>query len=287
MADSVFTRKLEYIQDYVLLSTSFLNYLFQNNEITLNIDNANNDNIIGKLIDLYNKYPLLSKVNNLNLVTENNTILDSNTFSGYHFLNKVKSNVTKLKSGTFRNSSIKEVDFPNLTHIGSDKTSANTTSYVFANTPIENVNFPACIYIDGSYNFSDCRSLVSFSANNVTRIRSNYLFKNCVLLSSVSLINLTSLYASNMFYGCTSLEEVSFPILTYISATNMFYGCTNLKRIFLKSATLCNLANSTGFLTNCPNFEAIYVTDDLVNSYKTHNVWKTFARYIQPISSYR
>lgn len=68
--------------------------------------------------------------------------------------------------------------------------------------------------------------------------------------------------------------------ITSIEA-NAFAGCSSLAYIILKSSTPPTLKSSA-----IPSQTIIYVPNDSVDSYKTANVWSTFADRIKPLSEY-
>lgn len=57
------------------------------------------------------------------------------------------------------------------------------------------------------------------------------------------------------------------------------------KYIILTNSTICTLSSSSA--VESTNLEAIYVPDDLVESYKTATNWSVFASYFKPILEYQ
>lgn len=106
-----------------------------------------------------------------------------------------------------------------------------------------------------------------FTFTNLYKVFNAYSFQNCKNLTSLKI---------NSGYAVSNSEF-------YIKA-NAFSGCTNLSRIIITN--IFNLSNINAFEgTPIGNGEGyIYVTDSLVDTYKSKTNWSTFANQIKPLS---
>ncbi len=105
--------------------------------------------------------------------------------------------------------------------------------YAFYGSGLETVYIPKN-FVDthwGAYTFAECKSLVSVSAPNATRMYWSYSkpFANCTALKTVEMPNMT-LISRSCFTGCTALEEISLPALVELRDT-AFSGCTMLSSV--------------------------------------------------------
>lgn len=169
------------------------------------------------------------------------------------------------------------------------------------------VSFPLCSRI-GYAAFSNCYNLVSAYFNNCSTIGED-AFAWCNLktlsfpaareigyyafagnpMSSVSMYQVYSI-ASYAFAYCSSLAKASFAWCRNIGSS-AFVRCSRLSQLYLKSSSVCALANSNAF-TSTPfagysNYFSgtpyIYVPTSLVASYKAAANWSYFSKYISGV----
>lgn len=169
------------------------------------------------------------------------------------------------------------------------------------------VSFPLCSRI-GYAAFSNCYNLVSAYFNNCSKIGED-AFAWCNLktlsfpaareigyyafagnpMSSVSMHQVYSI-ASYAFAYCSSLAKASFAWCRNIGSS-AFVRCSRLSQLYLKSSSVCALANSNAF-TSTPfagysNYFSgtpyIYVPTSLVASYKAAANWSYFSKYISGV----
>jgi hypothetical protein len=262
--------------------------------------------------------------------------------SNYTYTN---SRVTKIKAGCFKGDQyITSASFPNVTTTGSDAfsscTALTSVSLPLLRTPgnglfagctaFTSISLPAATYLSsscfmncsgltsvdapnvtllgGSYTFSNCRALTSFSSTaTFDSIYAYSMFTNCSSLQSVSLPN-AQLVGPEMFFGCTSLASVdlssvktigdnsfyncsqlttiALPSLTSITNTSCFSGCSSLTCLNLCSPTRTGIPtlNNTNNFNNTPIASGtgyIYINDDLVNTLKGATNWSAFASQIK------
>lgn len=114
----------------------------------------------------------------------------------------------------------------------------------------------------GLYAFVYCRSLTKIRCDAVIRL-ANYAMRDC-----------------------TALTEARFDSLSKTIGNYVFYNCSSLVKLILPSSDICQLLNVNSFagtpIANGTGY--VYVSDNLMDSYKTATNWATFADQIKPIS---
>lgn len=145
--------------------------------------------------------------------------------------------------------------------------------------------------------------LVTFE-DNVKTLRRG-AFSHNTTLKHLILPNVTSInYNNNLnvndtaFYSCTNLEDVDFGVFSdfrWYASYYLFNQCPNLAHLILRSSTKCtyyngynnNLASWTDILKGTAihyKNGAIYVPENLLESYQTDDVWGQF--FIVPIQDH-
>ena len=135
------------------------------------------------------------------------------------------------------------------------------------------------------------KTLAGEYVNNDTALVGEYVFSYCTNLESVSFLNAQKVNV-NAFSGCAKLRRAEFrsfksdTLSTTSFLGNSFRNCTSLESLIIRGTVVARLADTTAFtgsaIANGTGF--IYVTDDLVGSYKTATNWSNFADQIKPIS---
>ena len=166
------------------------------------------------------------------------------------------------------------------------KRNTNITSFY-----IEDQSSGTCAINDSAFAF--CRNLNTLRfPNNLGKLAPG-CFYNCISLYPVLDIASYPLLISNIysaFKGCTSLVEVRYPKNATSFAPEFLRYCTGLKRVFVESEVFVKLASTTA-LNGCTALEAIYVPENLLDTYKaqklsdnTTNNWYTYLNIIRSVS---
>ncbi|KLT67808.1 leucine-rich repeat domain-containing protein [Flavobacterium sp. ABG] len=185
----------------------------------------------------YNNTSLTSfSAPNLILTSSNKcTFLNSNNLSSLTI-----GKPTSLGDRTFTGTKIISIDLSDCTTIEAD---------VFQNcTLLSNVvNINKTISI-GEGTFSNCISLLNFSANSLLTIASG-AFQNCKSLTALNFPNLTTISGNFTFQECSSIVSYHFPNLTNLNNNYTFYNNTSLAsfnapNLILTSSNKCTFLNS-------------------------------------------
>ena len=202
-----------------------------------------------------------------------------NLLAGYcndTLTNFAMNNLSEVPNNAFAAfNTLESVNLPDTTTIG---------HYAFNNcTNLTTVNLPEATTL-GKGSFEGCSSLTSISIPKVTSIVDgdnwSSAFRNCTSLQSITFPELRFI-GTCLFYYCTSLQSITAPKATSISSSSIIY-CSSLQEIILPGPTLCEL--SYYFTNGSPTNMNIYVPANLVDSYKSHNYWGSYADHIFAIS---
>lgn len=180
-----------------------------------------------------------------------------------------------------------------------DDTIKKLRSYLFYNA--KTLKSVRCenVWKIGQYCFWECSELEEIYFPNVTEIH-QYAFRSCSKLTRVHLPRVTQ--AGLAFRNCSYLKTIILGRLTSIQLYD-FHSCYSLVNIVLPSTYVCKLPSIsnddlkycyhfTGEVNNKYNPEglkdgAIYVPDDLVDTYKNTDYWTNYAEFIKPLSEFK
>ena len=200
-----------------------------------------------------------------------------------------------------------EVDIPNVTKI--------EYQGFYNCVSVTNINMPN-VKILGNGAIQACTGLTSLSLPNLEEAGANALRQ----LTGITALDLPNLKTADMhvfrqntnlkeiklpslittgttcFQECSSLENIIFPSISSMGGSP-FHTCTSLQRLIITNEeTVCTLGSQSLFSSNeigsallrehFPNFEGIYVPDELVDNYKGATNWTLYADHIKPISEW-
>ena len=164
------------------------------------------------------------------------------------------------------------IDLPNVERIYQNDWGEGITFSEFDN--LVNVNLLNATYIH-QLSFLGCDSLQTVNLPNATYIGEN-AFSSCHNLQSIDLSNATNI-GMEAFESCNSLTEINLPKIEHFGS-NAFHNCGNLKTITIGNKdSVCRVDGVIFY--NCP-LETIYVTNNLVEQYKSDGYWSQYANII-------
>lgn len=115
-------------------------------------------------------------------------------------------------------------------------------------------------------------------------IDDNFFIEGCVPEINSKTVTKIKQYC---FYDDKSLKRFDASNVTSIE-NNAFNGCNNLDTVILRSETMCSLSNTNAFtnssIANGSGY--IYVTQALIDTYKSNSIWVTYASQIRAIEDY-
>ena len=131
--------------------------------------------------------------------------------------------------------------------------------------------------------FKGCSSLTSvIIPNSIAWIRYG-LFQNCTSLTSVTIPSSVTRIDGSVFQGCSSLTSVIIPNSVNRIEGLAFYHCSSLSSATIEATTPPTLSGDI-FPGTSENL-VIYVPAESVETYKSANIWSTYASRIQAIPS--
>lgn len=216
--------------------------------------------------------------------------------SGWPDANLSSTEITKVRDYAFAgNENVVTANFTGVTNVGvyafqgctklatfdfSAVKSIGTYAFQGCSALGPDVSLPNCTTL-WDRAFTECSSLVSFSAPKVTVIYHSTLASNA-LLESVSLPLVTTLNDWCMSAN-PMLKELTLPSVTKMTRYALARG--GLEKLVLPGTTLCTIAGDTFQSTPIEKGTGyVYVPDDLVESYKAAANWVSIADQIKPMS---
>lgn len=216
--------------------------------------------------------------------------------SGWPDANLSSTEITKVRDYAFAgNKNVVTANFTGVTNVGvyafqgctklatfdfSAVKSIGTYAFQGCSALGPDVSLPNCTTL-WDRAFTECSSLVSFSAPKVTVIYHSTLASNA-LLESVSLPLVTTLNDWCMSAN-PMLKELTLPSVTKMTRYALARG--GLEKLVLPGTTLCTIAGDTFQSTPIEKGTGyVYVPDDLVESYKAAANWVSIADQIKPMS---
>lgn len=212
-------------------------------------------------------------------ITENST--QTITFDeGYDGLNNVSVTTNVASSGVKYAPQVIRFSNANITSL----------DYEIANLDTSNM-------ISMSNMFAYSQNIENFDVAHfdTSKVTSMYgIFVNCYAVKTLDLSNWNTSNATDMrdmFNSCKALETIIFGEQWITTRTGtMFKNTSALEKIVIKSTqNLFNLDtgdefSSSNWITSTTS--KVYVPDELVNTYKTMNVWRNYPNKIRPLSEY-
>ena len=140
----------------------------------------------------------------------------------------------------------------------------------------------------GRYAFYNCTNLVFTNFPNTVKEIDLYAFSHCSKLTTIDIPDGVSNYSTSTFEYCTNLTQILGRSSTLTKINQSFAAGTALAALVLPNITAVPelhgsafnktpIANGTGY---------IYVPENLVESFKTHNQWIKYANQIKGIGEY-
>ena len=248
----------------------------------------------------WNLFGSCKKLSSIN-IPEGVTVISPRTFEGCSGLSHVSipQSVTEIGSNAFRGcSSLVSIDIPKGVKSIGVAVFWGCSSLKNVNLPeglliIESGLFESCsnleeIYIPNSVNtiendaFNGCKSLKTIDLPSKIMEIPSAAFADCSSLLSIVIPENVVIIGSDAFEGCSSLLSIVIPENVGTIGSSAFEGCSSLSSIYVRAGTPPTLTKDWLFNTakqfdnNAPS-RKIYVPIDVVDIYKTAEVWSEYA----------
>lgn len=148
----------------------------------------------------------------------------------------------------------------------------------YGNSVVEEINMPHQITRVGYFAFRECRNLKKITLSNKIEELGDSCFWNCINLAEIHLPTSLKEIEPYAFWN-TAITEIDIPASVTRIGLGAFNRCSKLEDVYIR----CDKVVSTSFTTayqafsNCPNLKHIYVPAELVEEYKTHELWSLYA----------
>lgn len=147
-------------------------------------------------------------------------------------------------------------------------------------TSLENVNIPKGVTSIGEGAFTGSKISTVILPESVTSI-GDAAFSSCGELMTVSIPDGVSGIGYSVFYSCFNLTSIELPASVMSLGVMAFTNCPMLDTVTIRSPIVlpCDLSTFEA----CPQLSSICVPAELVDAYKTADVWSDYANIIKPI----
>ena len=165
-------------------------------------------------------------------------------------------------------------------------TSISSNAFYYTRN-LQKLNLPDAITGIGESAFRQCINLSLTKLPNSLMNMGTYCFSNCSKLAIKEIPEGVTELLNSTFAMCTSLTEIT--IKGNIKKLNygVFNGCSNLSKLVMPNITAVPTLLSTDAFSSTPIMSktgAIYVPDNLVESFKSASNWSYFGDSIKPLS---
>ena len=197
---------------------------------------------------------------------------------GEHTVKYTLIDDTSIGATSFRGcENMVSITIPNsITSIGS--------SAFYGCSGLTSFTIPSNVTIIGSWAFARCYGLTNMVIpNNVTVIDED-AFYTCSGLTNITISNSVTRINSKAFFACFNLDTpVIIPSGVTFLGTQAFVDCNKIPSVTCLASTPPTLDVMFGGNAAFSGEYPIYVPSELVDTYKTANVWSTYASRIQAI----
>lgn len=140
---------------------------------------------------------------------------------------------------------------------------------------LSSITIPTGVTFFGNYIFYDCRSLTSVAIPDAVTSIGQYAFASCSKLTSITIPDSVTSIGEQAFSLCSGLTSITIGKGVTRIEYSMFYGCSNcLIYDFSNHTSVPTLAGTSAFSRTNAN-KKIIVPDDLYDSWKAANNWKS------------
>lgn len=163
-----------------------------------------------------------------------------------------------------------------------DDTITTVGAYAFYNSTVHKIDLPNCETV-AKNGFLSASRLTSLNLPNCTSVGDSGI-SSCSSLTSLVLPNCESV-GESVFSGCSKLETLKLSKVKSIG-NRAFYNCSALTTLIISTNQVATIGSTYPFTNSAiqKGKGFIYVPDDLVESYKTANVWNDRADQIKGLS---
>jgi len=148
----------------------------------------------------------------------------------------------------------------------------------YGNSVVEEINMPHQITRVGIFAFRECRNLKKITLSNKIEELGDSCFWNCESLAEIHLPTSLKEIEPYAFWN-TAIVEIDIPASVTRIGLGAFNKCSKLEDVYIRSDQVVNTSFTSVYqaFSNCPNLKNIYVPANLVEEYKTHELWSRYA----------
>lgn len=178
------------------------------------------------------------------------------------------------------------VNIPNYYEIDGEQygITAIAGQVFYSNSNIQKITMPNQITSVGLFAFRECVNLESIILSNKLETLGDSCFWNCSKLTTIHLPTSLTRIDPYAFWN-TAIETIDIPESCKKIGLGAFNNCSKLETVYIRSNELVTTSFTEAYQTfsRCPNLTTIYVPENLLDQYKTHELWSLYADKFQAI----
>ncbi len=178
------------------------------------------------------------------------------------------------------------VDIPKYYEIEGEKYGITSISgsVFYNNSAIEEIKMPDQIIKVGLFAFRECRNLKTIRLSNSIETLGDSCFWNCVSLTEINLPKSLKSIDPYAFWN-TAITTIDIPENVSEIGLGAFNNCSQLETVYIRNKEMVRTTMTDVYQTfsNCPNLQAIYVPEDLIEIYENDANWSLYRGLFQSI----
>ncbi|MCM1556925.1 MAG: leucine-rich repeat domain-containing protein [Anaeroplasma bactoclasticum] len=178
------------------------------------------------------------------------------------------------------------VNIPKYYEIGGEKygITAIDREVFYYNSTIEEIIMPDQIKTVGLFAFRECHNLRSIRLSNSIETLGDSCFWNCVSLTEINLPTSLKRIDPYAFWN-TAITTIDIPENVEEIGLGAFNNCSQLETVYIRHNEMVRTSFTDYYqaFSRCPNLQAIYVPEDLIEIYENDANWSLYRGLFQAI----
>lgn len=178
------------------------------------------------------------------------------------------------------------VDIPKYYEIDGEKfgITAIDREVFYYNSTIEEIKMPDQIKTVGLFAFRECHNLRSIRLSNSIETLGDSCFWNCISLTEINLPSSLKRIDPYAFWN-TAITTIDIPENVSEIGLGAFNNCSQLETVYIRHSEVVDTSFTDFYqaFSRCPNLQAIYVPEDLIDDYENDANWSLYRGLFQAI----
>ena len=152
----------------------------------------------------------------------------------------------------------------------------------YYNSQIEEIYMPNQIERVGIFAFRECANLRVITLSDKLKSLGDSCFWNCSNLESIKLPSSLEKIEPYAFWN-TAIKTIDIPENVKSIGLGAFNKCSQLETVYIRYNGVASTSFTSVYqaFSNCPNLKTIYVPEEFIEQYKTHQYWSLYSDKFQ------